>query len=412
MGKVCRVGAPHAALICLALATPLGSGPAAASDIGVSVQGAFGYYGGDTAGYDLNTMNRGDNPFAALHFLLLSQARIDDRTSLFLEVPVNMSATSSTFLTYFRPFLRVGSVAGVDGLNLQAGKLPTLFGTYGERATSTERGIIGTPLLFYYHTAVRSDLVPDGNDYFFGPGVRGHGNDPVLGGARPSYVGLPLIYDACWDTGVELYGDANGIEASGAVTLGTVSHPMTSGEDDNRGYQVIGRLGYRVTAGPLFGLRAGVSGAAGPYLNADVVRDSGFPAGRDAESYTNTALGVDLAYARGAWQFFAEAGRLGYEVPNVSSTLHAAAYYVEAERSFGPIWSVAARQEGVYFNRIRSSDGRMEGWDYDLRRWEAALNCRFRPGVRLRVGYQIARSPDTDDLDAQLVAVQLQAWSR
>jgi len=404
-------GIPRAipALLGIAVLTFGGRGDASPR-FGVSAQGTFTHHFGDDVAYEVNRMNRGDNPFSSFQFLLISEAAVDPTTSLFLEVPLDADMRSNLFTTYLRPFARLSRLGGSPWLNLHAGKLPTLFGTYGERTASTEKGLIGTPLLYFYHTAVRPDFVPAGSDHFFEPGIRGGGTESLNHADGTSFGGIPIVYDACWDTGAELFGARNGLQYSLAGTFGTVSAPSSNASNPNDGYQVAGRLGYRVQQGPLFGLRVGASGAVGPYLKRDVARSESFPAGASVEDFESTALGLDLEFARGPWQLFAEVGRVGYEVPNVEPVLSTTAYYVELVRDFGPSWSVAARQEAVFFSDVTSSEGVTGTWDHELRRWEGAVSFRFRRGARVRAGYQVTRFPEASHLNGELGAIQLQVW--
>lgn len=385
---------------------------AEAADIAVSGKGWFTFRDGDEEAYVLNDMNRGDNPFSPFRVMVLTRAAIDDNTLLFLEIPIDPSANSSLFLTYLRPFVRLTNLSGKPWLNLQAGKLPTVFGTFGERTASSEAGLIGVPLLYFYHTAVRGNVVPGGNDFYFQPGIRGGGTENLVDDGNRSFGGAPLIYDACWDTGAEVFGARGSLQYTVAATHGTVSRPAMTADNYNDGYSFVGRVGYEAHSGPLFGMRVGVSGAVGPYLDSEVTDDPDFPADASPEDYLNTALGMDLAYATGPWRFFAEAGRVGYEVPNVTRTLTASSYYVEVIRSLGPSWAVAGRQEAVLFNEITSSAGETGTWDYDIWRWEGSLNYRFRPGARIKFAYQRSHFPDARELDSELYALQLQVWTR
>jgi len=120
---------------------------------------------------------------------------------------------------------------------------------------------------------------------------------------------------------------------------------------------------------------------------------------------------LDLAFARGPWILTGEGGYLEYETPNLSP-LSARSYYGELERKLGPSWSLAARNEGVFFSDITSSQGITEGWDYDLNRWEVAVNFRFRSGTRVRAGYQHTAFPGRSHLNEELLALQLQVWTR
>src|SRR4029450_12699797 len=92
-----------------------------AAQFGGSAQGSFTYQTGDEEAFDLNTMNRGDNPFSTFRFLIASRAIINENTSFYLEVPIDANASSTVFITYLRPFARLTKVGGASWLNLQAG---------------------------------------------------------------------------------------------------------------------------------------------------------------------------------------------------------------------------------------------------------------------------------------------------
>src|SRR5204863_2310796 len=94
---------------------------------------------------------------------------------------------------------------------------------------------------------------------FLTPGITGVGYD--AGSA------LPILYENWWDFGIVTLGTVAPFEFAAGVRNGTVGAPAMG--DDNDGKQVLGRIGFM----PAPWIRAGVSGARGPYLHGDLTED-------------------------------------------------------------------------------------------------------------------------------------------
>ena len=405
------MGTRFGSLVGLAILTCLTATNAVAEKFSLDMVATTSVTAGNNTAFERNAMNRADNPFSYARVLILTQGRINESTSLYVELPIDLSSVSSTWLSYVRPFIRMEHLGGAEWLNWQTGKLPTPWGTYGERAGSPQNGTVSVPLLYYYKTALRPDILPGSPDYFFQDGVRGNGYKAVFQGQQRSFHGVPLVYDACWNIGSEVYGSDKGMEYSASLLLGTISKPATT-DNFNSGFGVSGRLGYLFTSGPLFGLRVGGSASTGAYLPSSAEQDPHFESGRRVEDFQNRAFGFDAAYSRGSWIFTAEGGHLSYDVPNFSRALTANSYYAEVKKNFGPRWSVSGRSERIWFSDITSSEGFTDTWDYDLNRWTAAASLRFRQGTRLRLEYQQTAFPGRADLAEELLALQLQVWTR
>src|SRR5439155_1210956 len=139
-------------------------------------------------------------------------------------------------------------------------------------------------------TDVRNDQVPTtaedivanrGLGYrtsFLTPGLTGVGYD---GGSA-----TPVMYENCWDFGLVALGTVAPFEFAAGVTNGTVGAPVMS--DDNDGKQILGRIGFV----PAPWLRAGISGARGPYLQSGLNED--LPPGHTVDEYMQVLLGSDL----------------------------------------------------------------------------------------------------------------------
>ena len=118
-------------------------------------------------------------------------------------------------------------------LNVQAGKLPLMFGTFAERVNTRSNPVIGTPLISGYHTNLRQSAVPTNGDTLFARRGVGQFGVNYADPKGTGFKGMPMIYESCWSTGVEVFGAAGVLEYSGAVTYGSQSVPTMDGQENN-----------------------------------------------------------------------------------------------------------------------------------------------------------------------------------
>jgi hypothetical protein len=139
-----------------------------------------------------------------------------------------------------------------------------VFGAFGRRSYgASENPLIGYPLAYQYLTSLRPNAIPASADDLLEMRARGwQASYPI--GAADEAPGVPLVSAYRWDTGVQAHGVAGPINASVAVTVGTLSNPRV--DDDNRGRQVSGRIGWT----PIAGLALGASGARGEFLTRSI----------------------------------------------------------------------------------------------------------------------------------------------
>ena len=90
------------------------------------------------------------------------------------------------------------------------GKIPWLLGTYAPRTYSDKKPLIGTPLMWYYHTTLRYDALPPTTDALLAAAGTGQYGTSYAPG-QPPRKGIPVLYDACWDVGVALNGSAQAL---------------------------------------------------------------------------------------------------------------------------------------------------------------------------------------------------------
>src|SRR6266567_709236 len=143
--------------------------------------------------------------------------------------------------------------------DIQAGRIPTVFGAFARRSYGADNLLIGYPLAYQYLTSLRPDAIPATADDLLFMRARGWRATFPIGVLTPA-PGVPLVSAYRWDTGVEAHAAGHGLDVSGAVTTGTLSNPRV--RDDNGGRQLSGRIAIT----PTVGLVIGVSGARGAFL--------------------------------------------------------------------------------------------------------------------------------------------------
>lgn len=284
-------------------------------------------------------------------------------------------------------------------LHVLIGKIPWLLGTYAPRTYSDKKPLIGTPLMWYYHTTLRYDAMPPSVDALLA--VSGTGQYGTS--YAPSQVprkGVPVLYDACWDVGLALNGSARPFEYAVSMVNGSPSM-MESDADNNTGKSFLGRIGLQ--AGPA--IRVGVSASYGPWLSESF--NPSLPPGKTANDYHQTAVVGDAELLAGRFEMHAEGVANEWETPTVGN-LDVASYYVEGRLGVTAGGWVAARWEQMRFGDVTSSAGVSQPWDYDIDRLETGLGYRFTRGVIGKLVYQRTVTLDPDDVETlQLYAAQM-----
>ena len=300
----------------------------------------------------------------------------------------------------YAAFVRVRPWQNVP-LDIQAGRIPPVFGAFGRRIYQSEQILIGYPLAYQYLTSIRADALPAGADDLLR--MRGRGwrsNFPI--GAIDASPGLPLISAFRWDTGVQAQWSTAAIDAAVAVTTGTLSNPRL--RDDNGGKQVAGRVAGR----PAIGLLVGGSAARGAWISDDVPLAAG--------SRVQTALGADAEYSRDYWLVRSELvwSRWGMPFPNPppeGSDLTALAAWVEGRYRLTPRIHVAARADRLTFSKVTSDfGGEATPWDAPVTRFEVGGGYAFQRNLVLRGVVQFNRRTGGRVDKRTFVSTQLAWW--
>jgi hypothetical protein len=264
--------------------------------------------------------------------------------------------------------------------DVQAGRVPPAFGSFGRRPYATDNPLIGYPLAYSYLTSLRPDAVPRTVDDLLR--MRGRGwrtSFPV--GSTAEAPGLPLVAALRWDLGVQGRWNGGPVEAIGGITAGTLSNPRLA--DDNGGKQVSGRVAVR----PVIGLVIGASAAHGAWLSREVAPPV---ASRD---YSQRAFGADAEYSRGYWLVRAELIRSAWDLPplaadGTTATVSALAAWVEGRYRLTPRLFAAARLDRLGFSRVAGGLLPAGPWDAPVRRVETGIGFYIQRNLVARGSVQ------------------------
>lgn len=268
-------------------------------------------------------------------------------------------------------------------LDVQAGRIPPVFGAFARRSYGTDNPLIGYPLAYQYLTSIRPDAVPASADDLLLMRARGWRAFYPVGNPAPG-PGVPIVSAYRWDTGVEARYGGERAEMAVSVTTGTLSNPRVG--DDNDGRQWSGRGAWK----PVVGLILGASAARGAFVDRAIV-DAYRPV-LGPHDYTQTALGFDGEYSRGYWLVRGELVASRWSLPKINAPfidapLSARAGYIETRYRIGPRLFVAARADRLSFSRVtgaRLFAGQPTSWDAPVTRIETGGGVYLQRNLTLR----------------------------
>ena len=330
---------------------------------------ASGTFSGPDRGY-FNYTDYGHSNLRLFRLALDVEARAGDHVALVGQLRSDNLDAPRPYALYLR--LRPWTARAFD---IQAGRIPPVFGSYPRRGYALDNPLPGMPLAYQYLTTLRPDALPYSADDLYGQQgsgwlVRGY----PIGAPQPA-PGLPLVNAQRWDTGVQVRIGGEPLELAAAVTQGTLSNPLV--KDDNDGKQVSARLAWR----PATGFVLGASGARGDYLSHQATDP--LPASY-RRAYRQMAAGLDAEFSAGYWILRAEAVWSGWEIPPLVGTsvdrLEALGVMLEARYKVAPGFYLAGRADHLGFSRVESGPTSFR-WDAPVTRVE--IGAGYSPSRHL-----------------------------
>ncbi|PYQ15889.1 MAG: hypothetical protein DMF80_07495 [Acidobacteria bacterium] len=360
----------------------------------------------------INRLIRGDSPFDNVRLRLFADVVLNSRWSAFSQILIDPSSRLG-LESFLRSYVRFNAFKKEKAdLSFQAGVVPTPFGAYSPRAYSERNPLVSDPLMYHYFTSLRSNQLPASNADLLRHRGQGQSDDftSFAGPGSPvRFNGMPMIYDPCWDVGVQALGSAGRLEYVLAVAQGTLSNPRFKGGDNNAGKQLSGRLAFV----PRPGVVLGASYARGPYL--DAVLQSGLRPGTDVDDFRQEIWGFDAEYGVRHLVLYAELARNRWQSPNITDgrgrrqDLTVLGGYVEAKYTLRPGLFAALRYDRIDFGDIDGAGpGARTPWDYDVRTWEYGVGYYLTDRViakLVRQDYRTAGEEGSEHFWAMQVSV-------
>lgn len=284
-------------------------------------------------------------------------------------------------------------------LDVQAGRIPPVFGAFARRRYDVDNPLIGLPLLYHYPTTTRADAAPATLGEL--ESRRGFGAKTVYSvGDGEVATGLSVMSPLRWDTGVQIRVGDQPLRASVSLTQGTLSRPRV--RDDNPGKQ----LSARVRLEPALGWVFGVSAARGRY-DAEPLRDALVELDR-ARALHQTAVGVDVEFSRGALVLRGESIWNRWDSALVDARLESLGAFVEARYKLAPGFYAAARADYLGFARAGSGEGFT--WDAPVTRVEGGVGYSWHRHLLTKLTLQHNRRDGGPRRSESFVSVQAVLW--
>jgi hypothetical protein len=304
-------------------------------------------------------------------------ATIEVRATDHIAFLTEIRAETGAGVTPYAWYVRISPLAS-QLLDIQAGRIPPVFGTFARRSYPQDNPLIGSPQTYQYLTSVRPDAVPATADDLLKMKGRGWLVRYPVGNTAP-HNGVPTIAAERWDTGVQIRVGPPALEGAVSYTAGSLSDPRVG--DNNGGGQIAGRVAWH----PVPAFTVGVSAARGVFV-ADNVREArpDAPPGDDDQR----AFGIDAEASWGRWLFRGEYVANSWRVPpldapRIVDPLGSRAGYLETKVRLHPRLYAAVRGDLMRFTAIEGSGG-VETWEADVLRLEYGVGVTIHRGLLVK----------------------------
>ena len=286
-------------------------------------------------------------------------------------------------------------------VTIKGGRLLSAFGSFPPRYGDETNPLLDQPLSYISDLKLRPDQLPCGVNDLLDQRDYGRNVQFACGGGRRDSDGmLP----------VTLYG-LTGIEADLSINRFDARAQLTSSSPANPQSLLSRSQSAQWTAGGGYtfrnGLRVGVSGFRGPYLDRDV--QAFLPMGTTLRNYPAAAFGADVQWARGRWSLTGEWQRFRFSYPGFRTPPIVAFGYAEVKAILSPRVYLAGRAGYQRHGRVEDLTERSDrGFAPDRQAYEFAIGYRPNRLQLVKVGYEWTRTNDVrgmldNVLDLQLV---------
>jgi adenylate cyclase len=286
-----------------------------------------------------------------------------------------------------------------DGLQIQAGKMASLFGEYALRHRTEQDPFIRPPLVNDYRTVMPATMGADAAEAFLD--WKNHGE------ARAA--GSPVIWAVPYQWTVAALGGAGPLGYRLALTNSAPASPPLawewSGRAANLGASPV--VGLSLQASP--SLQISASWTQGPFLAPGATN---LHSDQVFSYYEQEIVSAGVAWLKGPASLRFESFFERWKVPRIEPRAKDVAFYIEGQVDLMPGLWVAGR-----FNRIDFLDLDIDRpttlpgpddlqWDYDVNRLQLAVGYRLARNAELRAEYDWTTTAGPRDPSDNLLSVQ------
>jgi hypothetical protein len=341
----------------------------------------------------------GESTLRRFRLALTAEMRLGDHAAVLTEIQSDNLAAPRVYALFLRlrPWLETP-------FDVQVGRVPPVFGRFPRHRYAGENPLPGLPMIYQYTTTLREDAVPASAEELLSRRGQGWRVGYSVGSPYPG-PGVPLASAEVWDTGVQAQIGRRPVALAVSLTQGTLSHPLV--RDHNDGKQLAARVAW--TPGPQ--LTLGASASRGEFLSREVTETLPPEAAR---SFHQSAVGVDVEYARGYWILRAEGLWSRWRLPSLDETRietpqDVLGAYLDARYKLRPGLFVAGRVGRLSFRALAGSSGE-ETWDADVTRVEVGVGYALHRQVLLKASGQYNWRDGGYVTREGLVAAQVALW--
>jgi|GEM_PF-633443 len=280
------------------------------------------------------------------HWFLYSSFEV--HSSSYFHYQSGLDTDSPIYFHAMQAFLGYTTTIGKATILIKAGQLSSAFGYFPLEYDEAKTSFPNLPPAYGTPVPLRPDQLPCGVIDLLSQ-TYGQDLDYRCGGSQAdSYGTLPVALYGL--PGIEAELSAGHIDARLQVTNSSPANPHGF-LSESQFVQWTAGGGYSFRGG----LRIGVSGFRGPYL--DRLLEPLLPPGKTLRDFPASGIGTDVQWARGRWSTEGEWQQFRFDLPGFVTSPSERTAYAEVKSILSPRAFLAVRATTLNFGRVQDASG-------------------------------------------------------
>ncbi len=305
---------------------------------------------------------------------------LESHSSSFFRYKSGPDNNQEVYFHVMQGFLGYTTRIGKTTVLVKAGQLSSAFGSYPLEYDDAKTPFPSPPPGYVTTMPLRPDQLPCGVRDLLG---QSYGSDISFscgGSQTAAYGNLPVTLYGL--PGIEGEVSTGRMDARLQLTNSSPANPQSL-LSRNQVAQWIAGAGYTLVAG----LRVGVSGFRGPYLDKAV--DAFLPPGKSIRSFPASAVGADAQWARGRWSAEGEWQEFRFNLPEFVTSPAERSVYAQLKTILSPRIYLAVRASSLSSGHVRDTSGTTVNlFTSPEQLYEFALGYRPNRYQLLKIGYE------------------------